>query len=99
LALAVAAGSSYSAWRAQVRLADALALEHENYVTRVVFQVTGLANRTATGQQFEASVLEAPVSGMPSRVQVRWYGAQALARPGEVYRGALLLRRPHGSMN
>lgn len=112
--LALAAGGGYSAWRAQHRLADALAPEHENLVTRVVFQVVGLATGDDAGQQFEARVLQAPVAGVPSRLLVRWYAARqtpwprlraterhtmALVAPGQIYRAALVLRRPHGSWN
>lgn len=70
--LCLALGAAYAAWRAEPRLADALAREHENLVTRLVLQVDGLATATDSGQRFEARVLRSPVAGVPSRVMVSW---------------------------
>lgn len=70
--LCLALGAAYAAWRAEPRLADALAHEHENLVTRLVLQVDGLATRTDGGQRFEARVLHSPVAGVPSRLMVSW---------------------------
>src|SRR5690606_24102082 len=99
--LAAAVGFSHAAWRADARLADALDREHENLVTRLTLQVTGLATRTGHGQRFEARVVHSPVVGVPSSLQVGWYGSSetALAMPGEVYSAAVVLKRPHGAWN
>ncbi len=78
LVLSFALGAGYAAWRAESRLADELAREHENLVTRLTFQVVGLATADDSGQRFEARVLHAPVAGIPSRILVSWHGGPAL---------------------
>lgn len=121
--LAGAVGFGYAAWRAQAMVADSLSPEHENLVTRLTVQVSGLATAVRGGQRFEAQVLHAPVPGIPRRLIISWYDANAswqaaarhtnkapvkddknksarpLVQPGEVYRLALVLKRPHGLSN
>ncbi len=104
-------GVTTTIWRAQARLDDALDPRHENLVTRLVVDVTGLPTGDAQGVRFAARVVSAPVPGVPGQILVGWYAAphagpgQAArapgpdVRPGQRYSMALVLRRPHGALN
>lgn len=108
----LALGAASTAWRAQQRLSDALDPRHENRVTRLVIDVVGLPTGDARSQRFTARVVSAPVAGVPRYLSVGWFAApqappgtvasaapQGGVRPGERYRVAVVLRRPHGAMN
>jgi competence protein ComEC len=88
-------------WRAESRLADALSLEHENVVTRLSFRVTSLPNDTSESVRFEAQVLEPFKAGVPTSLQVSWLKTSTTPQvlPGQVFRAALVLRRPHSNLN
>lgn len=109
---AACVGLAWAAWRADARLADALEPAHEDRVARVVLRVAGLAREDETGKRFEADILQARPAGVPTRMEVAWYrpGAGAIGRPGQgpglpdvrpgqVWRAALVVRRPHGARN
>ena len=93
--------STWATWRAEQRLNEALALEHENVVTRLTFQVASLPSDTAESIRFEAQVLAPCPPGVPRRLQVAWLKSPSTARilPGQIWRAALVLRRPHGNLN
>ena len=95
-------GFSYSALRADIRLADHLSAEMENVPVAVVFRVVGLANVQDRGQRFEAELVDAP-AGMPQRVMLAWYGDKRQASqgviPGQLWRGRAVFKRPHGNLN
>lgn len=97
-------GAGYTVWRAETRLADALDVQHENFVTRLTIEVVGLDTGDAQYRRFPAKVLHSPVSGVPQTLLVSWYAASTEhpvpeVRPGDVFSAALVLRRPHGSRN
>jgi len=92
---------TWASWRAESRLGAVLALEHENVVTRLTFQVTSLPNDTSESLRFEAQVLEPFKAGVPTSLQVSWLKTPTTPRvlPGQVFRAALVLRRPHTNLN
>lgn len=98
VAAGLVAGTGLALVRIDARLQDALAHELENVPVQLDYLVTGLPAKTARGQRFEAKVLRAP-PGVPSRVQLAWYGAAPEAVPGQVWRGAAVFKQPHGSLN
>lgn len=105
LALGLCAGLLNASLQAQGRLDDALSDERQDAVSRLVLRVAGMPDGDARGQRFIAE-LDSPVPpGVPSRLQVSWQappGPQSrlpLLVPGQVWRMALLLRRPHGLLN
>jgi len=93
-----AAGSCLALARADLRLRDTLSPARENVPLELDYRVAGLSTRTATGQRFEATVLDPP-AGVPAHVQLSWYGKAAEVAPGEHWRGTVVLRRPHGNLN
>lgn len=88
-------------WRAEQRLSAVLALEHENVVTRLTFRVTSLPNDTSESLRFEAQVLEPFKAGVPTSLQVSWLKTPTMPQvvPGQLFRAALVLRRPHSNLN
>lgn len=109
-----ALGLAYTAALAQLRLADSLDEGNQDKVSRVVLRVAGLARVNADSRVFEAEVVSSRPAGVPSRIQVSWnaaaysgpYGASRATpaefpelAPGQVWRMALTLRRPHGVHN
>lgn len=98
-------GFAWAAWRAEARLADALALEREGQDVVVTGVVAGLPQPFANGVRFEFD-LETPGTdaGLPSRVMLSWYhgvreGDVPRLWPGERWRLTVRLKRPHGNAN
>lgn len=106
---------SYGAWRAEMRLADSLALLHDDRVSRLVVEVSDLVDYGDNYLQFDARVLSSkPSTGIPSSIRVRWsFGPFAgpykkpeplkepmpEIKPGEIWELSALLRRPYGALN
>ena len=88
-------------WRAELRLAAKLSAAHENVVTRLTFRVTSMPNDTSESLRFEAQVLEPLKAGVPTSLQVSWLKTPTMPQvlPGQVFRAALVLRRPHSNLN
>jgi len=109
------AGVALAVWHAQARLADALPLADESRVARVEMQVVGLPQGDASGWRFEARVLQAAPAHVPEHIEVSWYAPGRYSpysardvsveqrlpeiRPGQIWQAALVLRRPHGTLN
>ena len=104
LALGLSAGLFNASWQAQARLDDGLSDAHHDQVARLMLQVTGLPDGDARRWRFVADTLEPAPPGIPSRLLVTWHAPPdgpdlpALA-PGQVWRMALVLRRPAGLRN
>jgi competence protein ComEC len=103
---AASAGASYAIERGQARLDDALAARHESRVSRVTVQVASLPDHGADAIRFDADVLDAGFSGVPSRIRVAWpvpMRASDMSHwrviPGQRWRMALVLKRPHAAQN
>lgn len=92
---------TWTTWRAEQRLNAVLSLEHENVVTRLNFRVTSLPNDTSESVRFEAQVLEPYKVGVPNALQISWLKTPTMPRvlPGQVFRAALVLRRPYSNLN
>lgn len=105
LALGACAGLLNAALQAQLRLDDALSDEHQDAVSRLALRVASLPTGDERSQRFLAELDEPAPPGIPSRIQVAWQAPpdpQALLpeiKPGQVWRMALVLRRPHGLLN
>lgn len=108
------AGLLVTTARVEYRLADALDDGNENRVSRVVLRIAGLPRISPDSRHFEADVLSSSPGGVPSRIQVTWTapnwsgpygrGAGPVAEfpelvPGQVWRMALTLKKPHGARN
>lgn len=92
---------TWATWRAEQRLSAVLSHEHENVVTRLTYRVTSLPNDTSESLRFEAQVLEPFKAGVPTSLQVSWLKTPTMPHvlPGQVFRAALVLRRPHSNLN
>lgn len=90
---------------AQARLDDALADHHHDEVSKLDIRVAEMAQGDATQRRFVGQVLKGSPEGIPSRVLVTWralpgdtVGIPELI-PGQVWRMALVLRRPQAVLN
>ena len=101
-------GVTWATWSATIRLEDTLDPKLEGYVTRVTFIVTSIARIDAQGQQFEAEPFGTSPSGVPRHLSIYWRGAVTspgsnqstdIVMPGQIWRAALVLKRPRSRMN
>ena len=113
LAAGLLAGALNATVRAQWRLDDALADEHQDAVARLVLRVAELPDADARGVRFTAEQAGPGLPGVPRRILVSWLVPQTGRRegartappalpqvvPGQVWRMALVLRRPHAPLN
>ncbi|SIT29689.1 DNA internalization-related competence protein ComEC/Rec2 [Achromobacter sp. MFA1 R4] len=105
LALGFSAGLLNAAVQAQLRMDDALADMHQDEVSRLVVRVAALPEGDAQRQRFLAELDGPARPGIPSRIQVTWQAGAGANQtvpqvlPGQVWRMALVLRRPHGLLN
>ena len=110
LAAAALGGFGYAAWRAEVRLADALPAEWEGVDVTIVGVVDDLPRAVDRGHRFALRVEEVTTPGaqVPRRLSLAWQarsfeGATAADVPalhaGERWRLSVRLRRPYGNIN
>ena len=103
---ALAAGWSFAAWRAEVRLAEVLAAEWEGRDVVVTGVVASLPQDFERGLRFVFAV-EQSAAPLPSTISVAWYRGfrdeELHALPeihaGERWRLRVRLKRPHGNVN
>ena len=109
LMMALLAGLTWAAWRADIRLAEALDPSLEGRDLEITGWVASLPVRTDLGSRFEFVLDPASTAAgrIPSRIQLSWAAArdgsvaphwQAVA-PGERWQLTVRLRRPHGNAN
>jgi competence protein ComEC len=110
LAGTLALGFGYAAWRAEIRLADALPAEWEGEDITVVGVVDDLPVAGPRGTRFAFAVerVETPGAIVPARIALTWF-RQVLRggpiddvpeiRAGERWRLVVRLKRPHGNVN
>ena len=104
---------SFTAWRVNARIADAMHSRDIDRVSKVELRVVGLVRESGQNRSVEAEVLDSTPKGVPRRIQVSWsapgwrgpYGGQEPPAtfpamiPGQVWRMALNLRPPSGARN
>lgn len=91
----------WTVYLADQRVSDTLELKHENVVTRLKFRIKTMPQLKDQMQMFQAELLEPMPHGIPKHIQVIWRGntENHIILPGQVWRAALVLRRPHGATN
>ncbi|EHK67558.1 DNA internalization-related competence protein ComEC/Rec2 [Achromobacter arsenitoxydans SY8] len=105
LVLGLSVGVINAALQAQHRLNDALADAHQDQVSRLVVRVAELPDGDAQRQRFLAELDQPAQPGIPARIQVAWQAGTGANQgvpqvlPGQVWRMALVLRRPQGLLN
>jgi competence protein ComEC len=112
LALALAAGFGWAAWRAEHRLLAALPLALEQRELTVSGVVRGVPEPQAYGTRFVFQIVGSQPGlplGLPRTVWLTWYLARPQAgqapaapvdlQPGQRWRLSVRLRRPHGNAN
>lgn len=105
-------GFAYAAWRAEVRLADALPHAWEDVDIGVVGVIDDLPAAGERGERFAFAVerVLTPNAVVPSRLSLAWYAngaadddedavAPPAVHPGERWRLTVRLKRPHGNVN
>ena len=105
VAIGVAAAVAWSAWRAELRLADELRGDLEG-VDRVLHgHIAGLPQALDQGWRFVFEP-DAGQDGVPRRVLLSWRARSgedgalaAMPQPGERWTFGVRLRRPHGFVN
>jgi competence protein ComEC len=105
LALVLAAGFLYAAWRAELRLADALPVAWEGRDIRLSGRVDGLPEKTPRGWRFVLDVVGVATPGAqaPGRVQLSLasFAGPVMTGPvgGQCLAVTARLSRPHASVN
>ena len=105
----LALGFAWAAWRADVRLADALPAAWEGRDIEVVGVVAALPQDFSQGSRFEFAVEKVltATAVVPERIMLSWYQGQRDGeefvrqplRPGERWQLTVRLKRPHGNAN
>jgi competence protein ComEC len=95
---ALAVGFLWAAGFAHLRMADRLAPELEGRDLQVVGVVAGLPARGEQSLRFAFEPEPGPLR-LPRRLLLSWYGAPEALHPGERWRLAVRLKRPHGHAN
>ena len=105
----LALGFSWAAWRADIRLADALPSAWEGRDIEVLGVVAALPQDFSQGSRFEFAVgkVLTATADVPERIMLSWYQGQRDGeefvrqplRPGERWQFTLRLKRPHGNAN
>jgi competence protein ComEC len=105
VAIAIAAGVAWSAWRAELRLADELRGELEGSDRVVHGRIAGLPQALDQGWRFVFEP-DAGQDGIPRRVLLSWRvragddgKPMVMPQPGERWSFGVRLRRPHGFVN
>jgi competence protein ComEC len=103
---AACVGAAYAMERGQLRLDDALSASLENQVSRITLRVASLAQYATDAIRFDADIIEADRAGVPTRIHVSWPmpmgrgdGMRPAVIPGQRWRMAVVLKRPHAAQN
>lgn len=105
----LALGFAWAAWRAEVRLADALPAAWEGRDIEVIGVVAALPQDFSQGSRFEFAVekVSTATAAVPERIMLSWYQGQRDGeefvrqplKPGERWQLTVRLKRPHGNAN
>jgi competence protein ComEC len=103
---AACVGGAYAMERGQLRLDDVLSASLENQVSRITLRVASLAQYATDAIRFDADIMEADRAGVPTRIHVSWpmptgrgNGMRPVVIPGQRWRMAVVLKRPHAAQN
>lgn len=110
LACCVTCGFVWSAWRADLRLADQLPAAWEGVDIRIIGVVATMpqAYERSTRFEFDVGRVLTPDAVLPSHIVLSWWGAPAGVdggglspglHAGERWQLTVRLRRPHGTLN
>ncbi len=109
LSAGFALGVSWAAWRAEIRLAEALPAAWEGRDIELVGVIASLPQEFSQGSRFEFAVEKVSTAtiAVPSRIMLSWYQgkredelySRPQLRPGERWRLTVRLKRPHGNAN
>lgn len=107
---AAALGFGMAAWRAELRLADALPSPWEDIDLAIVGVIDDLPHASPRGTRFALAVERVLTAGarVPERISLAWYptlratdikDAVPVLRAGERWQLVVRLKRPHGNVN
>ncbi|PCI76335.1 MAG: DNA internalization-related competence protein ComEC/Rec2, partial [SAR86 cluster bacterium] len=96
--LLVSLGAGWHLRWANDRLSERLPLILEGETLQVEGVVIGLPERSLIAQQFQFEILRAPSGFFPRKVILNYYGGTTVI-PGQYWRLAVRLNRPHGFAN
>ncbi len=105
LGLGLCLGFFYAAWRAELRLADALGPAWQGRDVQLQGRVLGLPEATGRGERFLFQVerVLTPAAQVPARLMLNRFELDATPLPplsgGDCLRLTARLARPHGSVN
>jgi len=101
--LGACAGAIPAIWQAQALLDDSLAWVHHDAVSRLQVRIASLPQGDGRHWRFLADPGPDRPAGIPARLAVSWHAPPGAplpdAKPGQVWRMALVLRQPHGVRN
>lgn len=102
-------GIAWAAWRAELRLADALPTAWEGKDVEVIGVIAEMPQSFAQGSRFRFAVesVLTPEAVVPDSIMLSWYQgrrddesfSRPALRPGERWRFTVRLKRPHGNAN
>ncbi len=108
-AAAIVLGFAVAAWRAELRLSDALPDEWQDRDIAVTGIIDDLPHASPRGTRFAFAVerVTTPGAHVPARISLAWYPPQRAAdaadvpplRAGERWQLTVRLKRPHGNVN
>ena len=96
--LLVSLGACWHLNWADNRLSERLPESLEGETLQVEGVVIGLPERSLIAQQFQFEILRAPSGFFPRKVMLNYYGGSTVL-PGQYWRFAVRLNRPHGFSN
>lgn len=106
--LCLAVGFAWAAWRAELRLADALPVQWQGSDITLSGVVASLPDRDTHGERFDFDVerIATPGAKVPHRIRLNWPNPQRDSQvilhridAGERWQYTVRLKRPHGTSN
>lgn len=91
-------GVCWACASAHLALADRLPAELDGRTVWLEGRVAGLPVQTSSGVRFQLEQATSRRAELPARLQLNWFDGPRLS-PGERWRLAVTLRRPHGLLN
>jgi len=107
-AVCIALGFAWAAWRAHLRMADALPAAWQGVDVRIEGVVASLPERDAHGERFDFRVEKVltPGAQVPAHIRLSWPGPEwngvqipQRLKAGERWQFTVRLKQPHGTSN